>query len=34
MVTFDDLVLPVGDGRIVVAMVLPWKKDGSVTPGR
>jgi hypothetical protein len=33
MVAFDDRELPDGDGRIV-AIVLPWKNEGSVTPGR
>jgi len=34
IVAFEDLELPDGDGRNVVAIVLPWKTDGSVMPGR
>jgi hypothetical protein len=33
-VAFDDLELPDGVGRLVVAIVLPWNTDGSVMPGR
>lgn len=31
-VALDDLERPDGDGLIAVAMVLPWKTDGSVIP--
>jgi hypothetical protein len=34
VVAFPDLILPDGEGRILVAIILPRKFEGSVTSGR